>query len=141
MEKYSNNIFKVETFDEFPDGYIVIDNKSSYFFITHLNKSYVAIQKIDLATIVNINGNDKMLCKKSYYNVANGEFILSEKCIYDLDNNYIIFTDTDYKTKITPLDNYLKLPKGFEKYLYLDEVEDMTNSNCKSYKKINSYSK
>ncbi len=119
----TKNFIQVESFEEIPIGYIKVNNNSSYFYISILDNNFIAIEKLNLATIINYNGIDRILCEKYYYDVINGNIILKVNSIYSLDDGKQIFSDKEENVNIIPLSKILNLSENTSSYLFLDDVK------------------
>ena len=69
------NVLKdFETFEEFPDKYLQVKNKSNYYYIKINDESYITKKNINLVSY-DINGN--MSIEIGYYDVFNNKLILT----------------------------------------------------------------
>ena len=127
MGKNELEDFHVQNFEEVPNGYLLVDNNSNYFYIKYLSKSFVAIQNIDLVTIDKIDCVDRIVIEKSYYDVRNGDFILEDCSIYSITEKEKVNSNIDKDTKIIPLSDMLNIKENGILYLSLDDINNIIN--------------
>lgn len=131
------NVLKdLETFDEFPDKILVVNNNSDYYYITKEEKNFVTERNIDSISNIDVDGEEKVLVKSSYYDVINGSLICKTEFISDINKKNKKFTKCDENIKIISLNDVLNINGIQESYLTKEEIETLINykeENAKTY--------
>jgi len=129
MEEYALRDF--ETFNEFPDYYMKVNKNSNYFCIKTPDKNFITRENMDLITITNIDGIDRILCENSYQDILTSETVLKNTIIYAIDKLEKIKESKDNDTKIINLSKLLNIK---DKPLYLSKITvlDLVKNNQKT---------
>lgn len=131
------NVLKdFETFSEFPDKYLKVNNSSNYYFIRKSNDNFVTKRNIDSISIINIFSNQKLLLVKSYYDVNNGELVLNTRSISNIDRSNEEFIELENNVSIIPLNSILNIKGNNEYYLSKDDINHLINYENKNNNKI-----
>ena len=119
------NVLKdYETFNEFPDKYLELSEKSDYYYIAKTVGSFVVKRRIDLISTVKIYNIEKILQKESYYNVEDGNLILKTESLSNLDGSNLEFVKKEKNVKVIHLSSIL------------DEQEELIYLSKEDIKKI-----
>ena len=134
MEK---NVLKdFQTFEEFPEKYLLLDEKSNAFYVKVQEECFIARRRINYVSNVKPD-SDILKYKNSYYNVVNGKCIVKLSFFSSLEeqNDYIM--DAEGEIKILPLSKILNLKNNKKYYLSRDDIELLVNfeKENKVYKK------
>lgn len=123
------NVLKgFETFSEFPDKYLCINNKSNYYYIKKDDKSFVAIRSIEL---ISTDGKDTNVIL-AYYNVLDESLVLKTKITESQDK----ITKEMNGAKVVPLNELFDIKNNNSCYLNLEDVNALTGfreENTKTY--------
>lgn len=121
MEEKGLNAF--ETFEEFPDKYLIVENNTNCYYIKTKKEDFVATRKIDSATMENTDGLDSIVFLESYYSIIDGSLVLKNKRVYSLDKKLI----SNIEFEITPLSRILNIKGNSKYYLSLEDVKELIN--------------
>lgn len=135
MNKNIADVFLVQNFEEFSNGYLQVNKNSNYYYIEHLENKFITYCNLDLTTLTNINGLDVILCKNDYYDVTNGNLILSIENLYSIDDKDKMISNMDTHVKIVPLSKLLEIENSDNVYLNLEDINSIINSGSKPYLK------
>lgn len=132
------NVLKdFETFSEFPDKYLKVSKNSSYYFIKKSGENFVAKRSLDSLSTVNIFNKDKLLTKKSYYDVSTGSLILKTVSIKDIDGNNEEFVENKNNVDIISLSSILNINENGVYYLSKEDINTLVNYKEGSAKTYN----
>lgn len=123
------------TFSEFPDMYLEVSSNSNYYYIKKPLEAFVAKRKIDLVTPIKIYNKEKILQKKSYYDVNDGNLVLKTESLINLDGSNEEFIKKEKNTKIISLSSILEIAGEEKKYLSKNQVKKIISSE-KSKSKV-----
>lgn len=101
-----------ETFDENPDGVLIVDKTSNLMYIKKNDKVFIArefIKKI-------ICDQENMTIFVDYYSVKDNSLITSIKIVKIISDNRIKYIKREGKTKIIPINEYFKIINN-DKYI------------------------
>lgn len=101
-----------ETFDENPDGVLIVDKTSNLMYIKKNDKVFIArefIKKI-------ICDQENMTIFVDYYSVKDNSLITSIKIVKIISDNRIKYIKREGKTKIIPMNEYFKIINN-DKYI------------------------
>ena len=101
-----------ETFDENPDGVLIVDKTSNLMYIKKNDKVFIArefIKKI-------ICDQENMTIFVDYYAVTDNSLITSIKIVKTISDNNIKYIKREGKTKIIPMNEYFKIINN-DKYI------------------------
>lgn len=125
-----------ETFEEFPNGYLCINNKSSYYFIMIGLKRYITKKQIDS---VQVNENQNVIIEERFCDVKDGSSILRTRNIVSSKYNIIEYINCIEPIKVILLSSILKENETF--YLSKKGIDCITRVNNKQLKPKNSKNK
>ena len=126
------NVLKsFETFNEFPDKYLKVDNNSDYYYIRKQDNNFVTKKNIDL--ISNINA-EKVLIKCSYYDVISGDLIHKSEFVSDINGTNKEFVKCE-DVRIISLSNILNIKGNGIYYLTREDVNVLINYEEEKTKK------
>ena len=97
----SDYLEQFESFDEYEDKSLSINNKSSIYLLIYNGNKYVVWEKVNSATTVKYKDENYLEIYKSFYNVINGELILNTYELFDLEK--------DKRVVLKPMGVYLSL--------------------------------
>ena len=78
-------LYNVVNIDETPYGIIKVNSNSNYFYLKTPDSSFVVYEFISNIEIDPIKKTAKYT--KEYYNVLNGDIVLTTNSVYDIDGN------------------------------------------------------
>ena len=116
-----------ETFEEFPDAIIKIDENNENYYVENDGKKYIAWKNNDVVENLDPNG-DKIKYTKGYYNVLDGKRVAT--IVNILDGEKII--NETKNIKVYPLKEILNI-KGDSVYEYT-KADVIAFSNFKEEK-------
>ena len=87
MSETNNYLGQFESFDEFDDKQLLINEKSNVYMLIYFNNRYIVWEKVDFATINKYNNKEYLEVQKSFYNILDGRFILKINELYDNETN------------------------------------------------------
>ena len=119
-----------ETFEEFPDAILKIDENNENYYVENDGKKYIAWKNNDVVENLDPNG-DKIKYTIGYYNVIDGKRIATTITIYDGLNTI----NETKKIKVYPLSKILDEQEKTKYELTKDDV--ITFSNFKEKKSNN----
>lgn len=131
MEK---NVLKdFETFEEFPDKYLLIDDKSNAYYIKINDKSFIVRRNIDSISI--FSEEKKVSYENSYYSIIDNKLVSKLKFLRSISE---LSEDLESEYKIIHLSKLLNIKGNSKYYLTLEDVKTLINydKNQKVYKKI-----
>ena len=131
------NVLKdFETFNEFPEKYLKVNKSSNYYLVSKNGKKFVAKKMLDSVTFLEVLGSQKILTVRSYYDINNGELILSTKSISNVEGINEEFLEMEEKVEINSLSSILNIDENGIYYLLKEDIDELINfkeSNAKTY--------
>lgn len=131
------NVLKdLETFDEFPCKMLIVNGNSDYYYINIEGISFVTERNIDSISNIDVDGEEKVLVKSSYYDVINGSLVYKTEFISDINGTNKEFTKCKENIKIISLNDVLNINGIQESCLTKEEIETLINykeENAKTY--------
>ena len=124
MEK---NVLKdFQTFDEFPEKYLLIDDKSNVFYVKVQDECFITRRRINYVSSIGTDC-DILKYKNSYYNILNGECVVKLSFLKSLkeDNDFVLAAEGEIK--ILPLSDILNLKNNKKYYLNREDIELLVN--------------
>lgn len=89
----SEYLEQFESFDEYEDKKLLVNKKSALYLLILNNKKYVVWENIDSVSMNKHNTWEYLDIIKSYYNVINGELILTIHELNDIKTNVNILVN------------------------------------------------
>lgn len=124
-----------ESFDEFPEKKLLVDKRSNAFYIKKQNEIFIARQNIDSLTLEGYGDKIAIKYKKSYYNIKNGEFILSLTSLESIKDRKEYMLNLEDDCKIVSLNSVLDIKDEEKSYYSIEDIDIITKSE-KVYKKV-----
>ena len=119
------NVLKdFETFDEFPNKYLKVNESSNYYLINKKGKKFVAKKKLHVVTI-EVFRKQKIVCVSKYYDINNEQLVMQTKSISNLDGTNEEHFEIKDVISITSLSSVLDLDKNGVCYLLKEDVDDL----------------
>lgn len=123
------NVLKdLETFDEFPDKKILINRNSDYYCIYKEGKKFITERNIDSISNIEVDGEEKILVKSSYYNIYNGNLIYQTEFISDINGTNKKIIKYEENVKVILLNEVLGVKYLEEISLTKERLENLINN-------------
>ena len=124
MQYILNTFESFESFDELSETYLKVNDKSNLYYVNVEGKGYIAWENIDS---ISLYCKDIAEYKRSYYDVINGDMVLSFDEYKSINCNEI-----SINKNVVLLSNLLKVTPGKDRLLSVDDVKNIIN--CKEKK-------
>ena len=122
------NVLKdLQTFYEFPEKILIVNNNSDYYYINKDGKNYVTERNLDLITNIEICGEEKIFVKSSYYSVLDGSLICKTEFTSDIDGKSKDFIKCQDNIKIIRLNKILNINENGVSYLTKEDIKIIMN--------------
>lgn len=123
-----------ETFDEFPDKYLKVDERSNYYYIKIGGDCFVTKKKIETLSTIKALDNSKLIIVSKYYDVKNGDLVFTLGIIKDFQMNEKNCCGILNDVKIIPLKSILNIKGNDTYYLTENDIDVLTNFEKESEK-------
>ena len=111
-----------ETFEEIPDGLLLVTEKTNLMYIKTDNDVFIAREFLD-----SVSGDDTMISYLvSYHDVQNKQNILTLNITKDINENINIL-EQNPNIQIIPLNIILNIKGNSETYLNLEDIKQLIN--------------
>lgn len=120
-----------KTFDENPDGVLIVDKTSNLMYIKKNDKIFIArefIKKI-------VCDQENMTIFVDYYAVTDNSLITSVKILKTISDNKIKYIKREGKTKIIPMNEYFKIINDDKCILDRNSIKDIEEEQIIRIKK------
>ncbi len=111
-------LYNVVNIDETPYGIIKVNSNSNYFYLKTPDSSFVVYEFISNIEIDPIKKTAKYT--KEYYNVLNGDIVLTTNSVYDIDGN-ILYSD-EVNGNLISLSTILNVKNNDYYLLYISDI-------------------
>ena len=112
-----------ETFDEIPEGNMMVKEKSNLMYVRVGNSAFIAREFIN--SIESDESNIKYIV--SYCNVKDNKVVLSLKLEKDILNNSVKFCNKRSDIEILPLSSILNIKGTDVTFICLEDIDDIIN--------------
>jgi len=120
-----------ETFDEKPNGVLIVDKASNLMHVNKNDKIFVArefIKKI-------VCDQENMTIFVDYYAVTDNSLITSIKIVKTISDNKIKYIKREGKTRIIPMNEYFKIINDDKCILDRNSIKDIEEEQIIKVKK------
>ena len=116
-----------ETFEELPNNYLLINDKSNVFYLINEDKTFIVREQLKKCVL---NKEKRTVeIEKNYLNVINGDVVANISKVCFLDNNDQSIELGNIKIYIETLQNILNIKGNNKCLLTFDDVKILTHLN------------